>query len=84
MFCYYVVANDFGFPPAELQFRANIPIWQPAAGDVYNPSIPSFGNSLAQKAIADNACPETKSWDMIDWIYTKHAWIDLRLGALKC
>jgi hypothetical protein len=84
MFCYYAVANDFGFPPSELQFRANIPIWMPAATDVYNPTLASFGNTLAQNAIDNNACPETKSWDMIDWIYTKHAWIDLRLGALKC
>lgn len=27
MFCYYAVSNDFGFRPAELQFKANIPIW---------------------------------------------------------
>lgn len=24
LFCYYVIANDFGFPPSQLQFRANI------------------------------------------------------------
>jgi hypothetical protein len=23
LYCYYVVANDFGFPPKELQFTAN-------------------------------------------------------------
>ena len=86
MFCYYVVANDFGFKPAELQFKANIPIWwdKITENDVYNPNLPSFGNSLAQAAIIANKCPDTKSWDMIDWIYTKHSSVDLRLAALKC
>jgi hypothetical protein len=84
MFCYYVVANDFGFPPPWLQFRANISVWAPAAGDVFNPTLASYGNSLAQSAIDNGSCPDTSSWDMIDWIYTKHAWIDLRLAALKC
>ncbi|HRI33565.1 MAG TPA: hypothetical protein PLD02_07410 [Saprospiraceae bacterium] len=27
MMVYYVVANDFGFKPAELTMKANIPIW---------------------------------------------------------
>lgn len=27
MLCYYVVANDFGFPPSQLQFKANLPVW---------------------------------------------------------
>ena len=86
MLAYYVVANDFGFKPAELQFKANIPIWwgETTKNDVYNPLLPSFGNSLAQKAIDSKACPETKGWEMIDWIYTRHSSVDLRLAALKC
>jgi len=39
---------------------------------------------LAQTAIDNNTCPDTKSFDMIDWIYTKHAYVDLRMAALKC
>lgn len=86
MFCYYVVANDFGFKPAELQFKANIPIWwsTESQNDIYNPTFASFGNSIAQAAINSNSCPDTKNWDMIDWIYTKHSYVDLRLAALKC
>lgn len=50
MFCYYVVANDFGYKPSELQFKANIPIWYDSEKnkyDVYNPSHPTFGNTMA-------------------------------------
>lgn len=85
MMCYYVAFNDFGFKPAELNFKANIPIWYDASkNDFYNPTLPSFGNSVAQRYIDSNSCPDTKNWDMIDWIYTKHAFVDLRLAALKC
>jgi sodium/potassium-transporting ATPase subunit alpha len=81
---YYVICNDFGFPPSQLQFKANIQMWYPSEGDVYNPALPSFGNSMAQHAINSNTCPSKSSMDMIDWIYTKHASIDLRMAALKC
>ena len=54
------------------------------AGDVYNPSLPSFGNSLAQNALDLGKCPNTKDFSMIDWIYTQHAYVDLRMAALKC
>ena len=84
MFCYYVVSNDFGFPPATLQFTANIPIWMPKDGDVYNPTLPSFGNTNVAQYVGQSSCPDTGSWDMIDWIYTKHASVDLRMAALKC
>ena len=79
LFCYYVVANDFGFPPAELQFKANINIFVPGDNDVYNPSAWNFGNS---KLSATNC--SSNSGEMADWIYTVHAKIDLRLAALKC
>lgn len=54
MFCYYVVANDFGFMPSEMQFKANINLMQPDPTDIYNPSLASFGNSMAQKALDSN------------------------------
>lgn len=85
MFCYYVVANDFGFTPNELQFKANISLtMMPDANDIYNPSIASFGNSAAQAAIDANKCPSAENAPMVDWIYTKHAGLDLRVGALSC
>jgi hypothetical protein len=45
MFCYYVVANDFGFTPSELQFKANLTLIPSNPSDVYNPTSPTFGNS---------------------------------------
>jgi hypothetical protein len=45
LFSYYVVANDFGFPPASLQFIANKDLIPPATTDLYNPTLPNFGNS---------------------------------------
>lgn len=66
--------------------KANIPIWwKNTSTDIYNPSLPSFGNSFAQKAIyIDKGCPNLGDFEMIDWIYTKHAYVDLRMAALKC
>ena len=85
MFSYYVIANDFGFRPGQLNFKANLKIWWDSTkNDVYNPTLPSFGNSVAQAAIDSNSCPNTTGWDMIDWIYTKHSYVDLRMAALNC
>jgi hypothetical protein len=39
---------------------------------------------MAQQYIDKNSCPNKANMEMIDWIYTKHASIDLRLAALKC
>jgi len=78
MFAYYVVANDFGFPPADLQFKANETILIPRESDIYNPTAWNFGNSN----LSQTSCPTDTV--MIDWIYTKHAWVDLRMAALKC
>ena len=78
LFAYYVVANDFGFPPASLQFTANLNMIAPAEGDVYNPTAWNFGNTKLSATSCDN------SSEMIDWIYTKHAAYDLRMSALSC
>jgi hypothetical protein len=45
LFAYYVVANDFGFPPESMQFIANIDLIKPLDSDVYNPTADNFGNS---------------------------------------
>lgn len=45
IFCYYVVANDFGFMPSQMQFKANLSIVVPAENDVYNPTFLNLGNS---------------------------------------
>ena len=74
LFCYYVICNDFGFRPSDMQFKANQPIWlsSHARADVYNPTMQSFGNSIAQNAIKTNKCPDTSSFDNIDWIKMQH------------
>lgn len=83
LFCYYVVANDFGLPPSSLQFSANINLITPLPGDVYNPTIPSFGNSNIKSMIDAGACNDNFNV-MADWIYPTQAGIDLRMAAFKC
>ena len=77
-YCYYVVANDFGFPPSQLQFIANVNIIVHANQDVYNPTSPTFGNSL----LSTTTC--TADSGMVDWIYTANSYQDLRMSLLTC
>jgi hypothetical protein len=78
LFAYYVVANDFGFPPASLQFIANADLVVPKTTDVYNPTSPTFGNSNLNTVSCSN------NMEMIDWIYNLHGAYDLRLAAVEC
>jgi hypothetical protein len=78
LFAYYVVANDFGFPPASLQFIANANLVVPKTTDVYNPTSPTFGNSNLNTDSCSN------NMEMIDWIYSLHGAYDLRLAAVEC
>jgi sodium/potassium-transporting ATPase subunit alpha len=78
LFCYYVVANDFGMPPASLQFTANYALTVPLSTDIYNPTAKNLGNSN----LSLTSCTNTS--EMIDWIYTVHASIDLRMAAVDC
>lgn len=78
LFSYYVVANDFGFPPSELQYKANENLVAPNANDIYNPTAWNFGNTNLNA----NSCQNDSI--MIDWIFTQHAHIDLRMAALNC
>lgn len=77
LFAYYVVANDFGFIPSELQFKANVEITVPGDNDLYNPTAWNLGNSQ----LSSVSCGANQKI-MIDWIYTEHAKIDLRMAAL--
>jgi hypothetical protein len=56
LFTYYIVANDFGFPPASLQFTANIPLYIPAVGDTYNPTSPFLGSSTLKMLYDAGSC----------------------------
>ena len=86
MLAYFVVANDFGFPPSEMLFVANTKIWLPNSDDVFNASRADFGNTstAVQNALTNNSCPKTDSFAMIDWLYMEHAKVDLRMAALEC
>jgi hypothetical protein len=77
MYCYYLVANDFGFPPASLNFIANINVISPASSDLYNPNLWNFGNS----ALSQTSCT---TGSMIDWEYVVNANDDLRMAAVSC
>ena len=86
LFCYYAICNDFSFRPSDMQFKANQPIWLSSnvETDVYNPTLQSFGNSIAQNAINTNKCTDASSFDNIDWVYMQHSHVDLRVVALNC
>lgn len=89
IFCYYIVANDFGFPPSSMQFIANSNIVIPNSSDQFNPSDPPYyGNTVLAKLDAekDQILPGCSGFPekMVDWIYTEHAKIDLRMAAFSC
>lgn len=78
LFSYFVVANDFGFTPSSLLFSTNTDLILPAPDDAYSETAWNFGNSHLSSTSCDN------HKEMIDWIYTHHARVDLRMAAVKC
>jgi sodium/potassium-transporting ATPase subunit alpha len=86
MLAYYVVFNDFGFPPASLMGVANQYSLVAGAADVYNPSASNFGNTNVDAYITAGACPskDDPNYSMIDWVYLDSAYQDLRMTALNC
>jgi sodium/potassium-transporting ATPase subunit alpha len=89
MFAYYVIFNDFGFPPGQIQMTANQYMVQSNPTDVYNPTHPTFGNTyLFSKYMT--SCPtfSAASTDpmvaMVDWVYTSSSTYDLRNTMLNC
>lgn len=85
MIAYYSVFNDFGFPPSQLGMIANVPYYSSNAGDVYNPTHPTFGNTLLYKNLNDvgfKSCPTAS--ESVDWVYLGTASIDLRVTMLSC
>jgi len=89
MVAYYAVFNDFGFPPSQLGMLANVNYYQSNAGDVYNPTHPTFGNtylygSLKTPTVQNGTvvCPNIT--DSVDWVYTNTANYDLRVTMLNC
>jgi sodium/potassium-transporting ATPase subunit alpha len=85
LFAYYTVVNDFGFLPGQLNGKASIMVIPHASTDVYNPTSPYFGNSVLAANFA-NSCPSSASsrYALLDWVYTVHAFQDLRMITLNC
>jgi sodium/potassium-transporting ATPase subunit alpha len=87
MLCYFVIFNDFGFPPAQLIGVANTNMTKSNPGDQYNPTHPTFGNSyLFDNFYTQGVCPSTSDGNtqMVDWISTNSADHDLRMTMLDC
>ena len=85
LFCYYVVANDFGFPPSSLQFTSSIYIYVPESFDIYNPTSPYLGSTTLKTLYEKRICSlDDVSPQMIDWIYPTQASVDLRMAAVSC
>lgn len=80
-FSYYVVVNDFGFPPGLLNGKATIDIIKPAHNDMYNPNSPYFGNSEMAHYAGLNQCPPK---ERLDWISNTFAGVDLRMAGHTC
>lgn len=60
MLCYFVIFNDFGFPPAQLIGVANVDMVKSNPGDQFNPTHPTFGNSYAYNNFySQNKCPDS-------------------------
>lgn len=85
MLCYYVIFNDFGFPPSQLNTLANVYMTASNIGDVYNPTHQTFGNTYLLEKYSTK-CPDSgdSNYAMVDWIYTVSSSYDLRNTMLKC
>ena len=59
MYCYWYVMNDYGIPIKTTLYILNKEGYMPLAEDVYNPTIPSRGNSNYQ----NDAFKGTLNWD---------------------
>jgi hypothetical protein len=43
--CYYHCMIDFGFIPSKMWWKNAVPLVVPLTSDIYNPTMPTFGNS---------------------------------------
>jgi sodium/potassium-transporting ATPase subunit alpha len=95
LFAYYVVFNDFGFPPSQLMNLANVNIVTSNPTDVYNPTHPTFGNTYIYNNYVLSSgpyygyCPGNSpisdpAQGMVDWVYMGSAYSDLRNTMLNC
>jgi len=68
-----------------LNGKASIYIVPHASTDVYNPTDLYFGNSVLAANFNTRCATYTDpSYVLLDWVYTVHAFQDLRMSALNC
>jgi hypothetical protein len=48
---WFIIMNDFGFPPFQLLFSNGIFIFLSKESDSFNPTDPYFGNSLLKEGV---------------------------------
>lgn len=89
--CYFMVMNDFGFPPASLLYTILKPYFEHNHYDVYNPNVPFFGNTNIK---CENGALQFINKDVVngeadsggislDWLFMNHGQQDLRMGMLE-
>lgn len=81
---WFIIMNDFGFPPFQLLFSNGIFLYNHNDQDVYNPTDPFFGNSRLKAANITNCDSFNNAAELADWLYMKQAKSDLRMSALEC
>lgn len=81
---WFIIMNDFGFPPFQLVFSNGIKLYNHADSDTYNPSDYHFGNSKLKAANYTNCDSFNNEAELVDWLYMKQAKSDLRMSALIC
>ena len=81
-YAYFVVMNDFGFPPGILFGLSQKKAVLPKDDDVYNPSLANLGNSNLPTSCGPNIkAPDT---DIVDWLSNGNGKKDLRMAYTKC
>lgn len=78
IFCFFMIMNDFGFPPASILNKNTIHIFRHDDYDKYSPNDLTFGNSKLSRTSCNNPS------EQIDWLFTVQASQDLRMSALNC
>lgn len=89
--CYFMVMNDFGFPPATLIGLIARVYFPHNRYDSYNPSLPFNGNTNVKcegdmlVLINEGAFSgeEKDKGKILDWLFLNHAAQDTRMGLLS-
>lgn len=89
--CYFMVMNDFGFPPMSLPFTILKEYYPHNKFDIYNKDLPFFGNSNLEcndgklKILNPKQTigySESDGYAALDWLFLAHSEQDLRMGYL--